>query len=65
LNQNNDKALLDDLCQELVKKHGVIVDAAIHAPHTEVDLMTATIMLTSCLRPELLVKLVTLKQEIS
>jgi hypothetical protein len=29
------KTLLDELCQELVKKHGVIVDAAIHAPHTE------------------------------
>ncbi|MEK5772033.1 MobQ family relaxase, partial [Acinetobacter variabilis] len=34
LNAEQRKALLDELCQELVKKHGVIVDAAIHAPHT-------------------------------
>ena len=27
--------MLNDLCQELVKRHGVIVDAAIHAPHTQ------------------------------
>ncbi|EJW72143.1 hypothetical protein WUBG_16950 [Wuchereria bancrofti] len=27
--------MLDELCQNLVKKHGVIVDAAIHAPHTD------------------------------
>ena len=28
------KNLLDQLCQDLVKRHGVIVDACIHAPHT-------------------------------
>jgi hypothetical protein len=65
LNAEQRKTLLDELCQELVKKHGVIVDAAIHAPHTEVDLMNATIMLTSCLRPELLIKMERLKQKIS
>ena len=27
--------LLDELCQEIVEKHGVIVDACIHAPHTK------------------------------
>ena len=26
--------MLNELCQDLVKKYGVIVDAAIHAPHT-------------------------------
>lgn len=35
LNAEQRKTLLDELCQELVKRHGVIVDAAIHAPHTE------------------------------
>jgi hypothetical protein len=35
LNAEQRQTLLDELCQELVKKHGVIVDAAIHAPHTE------------------------------
>lgn len=35
LNAEQRQALLSDLCQELVKKHGVIVDAAIHAPHIE------------------------------
>jgi len=34
LNAEQRKTLLDELCQELVKKHGVIVDAAIHSPHT-------------------------------
>ena len=34
LNQEQRQNLLDELCQKLVKKHGVIVDAAIHAPHT-------------------------------
>lgn len=29
------KRLLDDLCNEIVKKHNVIVDAVIHAPHTK------------------------------
>ncbi len=27
--------MLNELCQDLVKKYGVIVDAAIHAPHTD------------------------------
>ena len=35
LNKEQRKKMLDDLCQNLVKKHGVIVDAAIHAPHTD------------------------------
>ena len=35
LNAQQRKKMLDDLCQQLVKKHGVIVDAAIHAPHTD------------------------------
>jgi hypothetical protein len=35
LNQEQRQNLLDELCQELVKRHGVIVDAAIHAPHVE------------------------------
>jgi hypothetical protein len=34
LNAEQRKKMLDELCQNLVKKHGVIVDAAIHAPHT-------------------------------
>ena len=35
LNAQQRKKMLDELCQNLVKKHGVIVDAAIHAPHTD------------------------------
>lgn len=35
LNAQQRKKMLDELCQKLVKKHGVIVDAAIHAPHTD------------------------------
>ena len=35
LNAQQRKKMLDDLCQQLVKKHGVIVDAAIHAPHAD------------------------------
>ena len=35
LNAVQRKKMLDELCQNLVKKHGVIVDAAIHAPHTD------------------------------
>ena len=27
--------MLNELCQDIVKRHGVIVDAAIHAPHTK------------------------------
>lgn len=34
LNQEQRQNLLNELCQGIVKKHGVIVDAAIHAPHT-------------------------------
>ncbi len=33
LSQEQRQALLSDLCQDIVKRHGVIVDAAIHAPH--------------------------------
>ena len=35
LTQSQRQAMLDDLCQDLVKRHGVVVDAAIHAPHTD------------------------------
>lgn len=35
LNAEQRKHLLDELCQKLVEKYGVVVDAAIHAPHTE------------------------------
>ena len=35
LNAQQRQAMLDELCHDLVKKHGVIVDAAIHAPHTD------------------------------
>ena len=35
LNQQQRQAMLDELCGELVKKYGVVVDAAIHAPHTD------------------------------
>ena len=35
LNAEQRQAMLNDLCQELVNRHGVIVDAAIHAPHTQ------------------------------
>ena len=35
LNAEQRKQLLDELCQKLVKKYGVVVDAAIHAPHTD------------------------------
>jgi len=35
LNANQRKELLNELCQKLVEKYGVVVDAAIHAPHTE------------------------------
>lgn len=33
LNANERQKMLDELCQSIVKKHGAIVDAAIHAPH--------------------------------
>lgn len=35
LNAEQRQALLHELCEELVKRHSVIVDAAIHAPHTQ------------------------------
>ena len=35
LNAQQQQAMLDELCHDLVKKHGVIVDAAIHAPHID------------------------------
>ena len=35
LNAEQRKNMLNELCQNLVKKYGVIVDAAIHAPHTD------------------------------
>ena len=35
LNAEQRKNMLNELCQDLVKKYGVIVDAAIHAPHTD------------------------------
>ena len=35
LNQEQRQGLLNELCQDIVKRHGVVVDAAIHAPHTE------------------------------
>ena len=34
-NEFQRQELLDELCQEIVKKHDVIVDACIHAPHTK------------------------------
>ena len=34
LNKQERQELLNDLCQEIIKRHGVVVDAAIHAPHT-------------------------------
>ena len=35
LNAEQRQTMLNELCQKLVKRHGVIVDAAIHAPHTK------------------------------
>jgi len=35
LNAEQRKELLNELCQKLVEKYGVVVDAAIHAPHVE------------------------------
>lgn len=35
LNQEQRKKMLNELCSDLVKKYGVVVDAAIHAPHTD------------------------------
>ena len=33
LNAEQRQTLLSNLCQDIVKRHGVVVDAAIHAPH--------------------------------
>lgn len=35
LNQQQREKLLDELCNMIVEKHHVVVDAAIHAPHTQ------------------------------
>lgn len=35
LSQAQRKAMLIELCEEIVKRHGVVVDACIHAPHTK------------------------------
>ena len=35
LNAEQRKNMLNELCQNLVNKYGVLVDAAIHAPHTD------------------------------
>jgi hypothetical protein len=32
LNQQQREQMLNELCQDIVKRHGVVVDAAIHAP---------------------------------
>ena len=34
LKKQEREQLLNDLCQEIVKRHNVVVDAVIHAPHT-------------------------------
>lgn len=34
LNQAQRQKMLDELCQKIVERHGVIADACIHAPHT-------------------------------
>lgn len=36
LNEQQRKNMLDELCKQIVNKYGVVVDASIHAPHTEV-----------------------------
>lgn len=36
LKQDQREQLLNDLCEKIVKRHNVIVDAAIHAPHTAI-----------------------------
>ncbi len=35
LNAEQRQSMLNEICQELVKRHSVVVDAAIHAPHTQ------------------------------
>lgn len=34
LDQNHRESMLNDFCQRIIQRHNVIVDAAIHAPHT-------------------------------
>ncbi len=34
LNQQQREQMFNELCQDIVKRHSVVVDAAIHAPHT-------------------------------
>jgi hypothetical protein len=51
--------MLNELCQDIVKRHNVIVDAAIHAPHTKAEVMSVIITLISCLRPEALTNMAT------
>lgn len=45
INQQID--LIDDFCQKIVKKHGVILDASIHAPHDDNLNCHAHIMFTT------------------
>lgn len=35
LNEQQRKAMLDELCKQIVNKYAVVVDASIHAPHAE------------------------------
>ena len=35
MNQRQREKLLDELCSKIVDRHGVVVDAVIHAPHTK------------------------------
>ena len=35
LNKAEREKLVDELCNKIVERHNVIVDAAIHAPHTD------------------------------
>ena len=35
LNAEQRQSMLNELCQDIVKRHSVVVDAAIHAPHTQ------------------------------
>lgn len=61
LSQEQRQALLDELCQGIVKKHGVVVDAAIHVPHVGGGSDERNYHAMSCLRPELLIKMGRLK----
>jgi F0F1-type ATP synthase delta subunit len=44
LNKQQRQALVTELCQSLVKTHGVAVDVAIHAPHVAGGVMIETSM---------------------